>query len=161
MTDVDTPDAPFHLADMAPRRRRRWLVPLIVGVALAGSGGIVAFATAGNTDTPAGAASAAPSPPAVLLSENDACVQLKPLLLEASEIYAAFIKSDDLPKTEDARRIADGMRAIRKVAPTDMGPDIGQIVKGLVLLPAGGAGIDFEDWQNAGISLSTRCLGAR
>lgn len=162
VTDVDTPDAPFQLADMA-RRRRAPVITLLLIAALLVGGGVVAFAATRGKTSPDGAApsvSASPSEPLVLLSENDACIRLNPLLLEASEIYAAFVNSNEWPKSEDARRIADAMREIRKVAPPDMGPDIGQIVKGLVLLPGGGGGINFQDWQNAGLSLSARCLGA-
>lgn len=138
------------------------LVPLLIAAALFGGGAVAVAATRSGPPSASAAATTSPttSPP-VLLSENDACVQLNPLLLQASEIYAAFMKSDDVPKTEDARRLADQLRAIRKIAPEDMGPDIGQIVKGLVLLPAGGAGINFEDWQQAGINLHKRCIGAR
>jgi hypothetical protein len=160
VTDVDAPDAPFQLADMAPRPRRRWLLPLLVALgAVVLTGGVVAFVATRSGEPPAPPAAVAATS-AALLSENDACVQLNPLLLEASYVYSAFAKTEAVPSTADARRIADGLRAIKKVASADMGPDIDQIVKGVVLLPAGGAGIDFEDWQNAGISLSTRCAGA-
>jgi hypothetical protein len=153
-------DTPFRLADMTPRKRRPWLIPLLAGLAVAvlAAGGLAAYAAATDT-SPQALPSAVVSSP-VLLSEYEACARLNPLLVKASEIYAAFVKSNEWPKSEDARRIADAMREIRKVAPPDMGPDIGQIVKGLVLLPGGGAGIDFQDWQNAGLNLSTRCLGA-
>lgn len=155
MTDLD---APFQLADMAPRRRRRWLLPLLVALAaVVLTGAVAAFALTRDSESATPQAMASPS--VALLSERDACLQLNPLLLEASEMYAAFVKSNDFPKTDDARRVTDGMRALRKVAPADMGPDIDQIVKGLVLLPGGGGGIDFEDWQQAGLNLSTRCLG--
>lgn len=162
VTDVDTPDAPFRLAEMAPRRKPPAVALLLLAAVLVG-GGAVAFAATRDKTSPTGGgptASVATSESLVLLSENDACVQLNPLLLESSEIYAAYVKSDDVPKTDVARRLADELRAIRKVAPADMGPDIGQIVKGLVLLPGGGAGVNFEDWQNAGLRLTGRCIGA-
>lgn len=163
VTDVDTPDAPFQLADMAPRRRLPVIALLLLAAVLVG-GGVVLFAATRGKTSPAGggpSASASASESLALLSENDACVQLNPLLLQSSEIYSAYVKSDDVPTTDVARRLADELRAVRKVAPADMGPDIGQIVKGLVLLPGGGAGVNFEDWQNSGLRLTGRCIGAR
>jgi hypothetical protein len=160
VTDVDAPDAPFQLADMAPRPRRRWLLPLLVALgAVVLTGGVVAFVATRSGEPPAPPAAAAATS-AALLSENDACVKLNPLLRRSSDMYAAYVKDMTTPSTDEASALRAELREVQKVAPADMSPDIGQVMKGVILLPGGGAGINFEDWQNAGVSLAKRCFGA-
>lgn len=159
MTDVDPP---FQLAAMAPRRRPRWLVPLLAGLAVVvlAAGAVVAYAATREDPARPGTAPATSAASVVLLSEHDACVRLNPLLRRSSEMYAAFTKDGVTPTGAESEALHADLRAVRKVAPADMGSDIDQVIKGVVLLSAGGKGVDFQDWQNAGLSLATRCFGA-
>jgi hypothetical protein len=153
-------DTPFRLGDVTPRRRR-WLFPLIACAAVAAliGAGIAAYAIT-QEEPPAATVAAPAATSAAALDEHAACVKLNPLLLRASEMYAAFVKDGTTPRADEASALRGQLREIQKVAPADMSADIGQVMKGVVLLPRGGSGIDFQDWQNAGLSLSTRCAGA-
>lgn len=119
----------------------------------------MAFAIGGRTPDPVAAPSATPSASAVQLTEHDTCLRLNPPLRRASEMYAAYMRDGTTPTRDEASSLRAELREVQKVAYHDMSPHIGQVMKGVILLPAGGAGINFEDWQYAGYTLAKRCAG--
>lgn len=159
VTDVDTPDAPLRLADMAPRRRAPVLLLLLLAAALIAGGTVAFVATRGETPAAHAEPSSPPTSAAVLLTEHDTCLRLNPPLRRASEMYAAYVKDGTTPTRDEASSLRAELREVQKVAYPDMSPHIGQVMKGVSLLPAGGAGINFQDWQYAESNLAKRCLG--
>lgn len=151
-------DTHFRLADMS--QRRRWLIPLVLVIAAFIGGGVVAYAaTSGETPTVRAEPSTSATSAAALLTEHDTCERLNPPLRRASEMYMAYMRDGTTPTTADAAALRAELREVQKVAYADMSPHIGQVMKGVSLLPAGGAGINFQDWEYAGHVLTTRCAG--
>lgn len=120
----------------------------------------MAYAAAADKPAPANAASSgSPTSAAALLTEHDTCLRLNPPLRRASEMYTAYMKDGTTPTRDEASSLRAELREVQKVAYPDMSPHIGQVMKGVSLLPAGGAGINFQDWQYAGDNLARRCFG--
>jgi hypothetical protein len=150
---------------MSPRRPFG-LAWLLIAAVLAG-GGIVAYMAATGEAPPvhaepaqsANAPTSAATSAVALLTERETCERLNPPLRKASAMYTAYMRDGTTPTSEAAAALRAELREVQKVAYADMSPHIGQVMKGVSLLPAGGAGISFRDWDYAGQHLTTRCAG--
>jgi hypothetical protein len=121
VTDVDTPDAPFQLADMAPRQRGRWLIPLLLTAAVLVGGGVVLIVAARST-------SDAATPPATtssaVLTGKQACERAFPLMQRVTELLVTWTGSTP-PDRQLLGRLRQDLAELINVSPEPIRTDLG------------------------------------
>lgn len=117
VTDVDT----FRLADMAPRRRPRWIVPLLVALAaIALTGGVAAFALSGDDgETPPVAATSA-----ALLTDKQACDRAFPLMQRVTDLLVTWTGSDP-PSRQLLGQLRQDLAELINASPQPLRTDLG------------------------------------